>query len=133
MPISLLLADTGQLPPVSLAAGFVSALAGLVSALEEDREAQAISTRTPLKFVVFISASAVPPGLVAAPVLASGLASAFASGLVFSWAGGVGGGVCPTANPNAIDKVTMHNRTFMLKISLYDSAGELCGNGLFRR
>src|SRR6185369_5355084 len=120
MPISLLLADTGQLPPVSLAAGFVSALAGLVSALaglvstlDDERAAQAISTRTPLKFVVFISASAVPPGVVATPVLASalvsGLASAFASGLVFSWAGGVGGGVCPTAIPNAIDKLTIHN------------------------
>ena len=61
---------------VSALAGLVSAVAGLVSALDDEREAQAISTRTPLKFVVFISASGVPPGVVAAPVLASGLESA---------------------------------------------------------
>jgi hypothetical protein len=120
----LVLADTGQLAPESLVDRFAEwdwseaevfeesegcaapPAAGVASALADPCEAQAISTKIPLKFAVFISGSGVLADAVGELVLASGWL--FVCGLV-----GVCGVVWAAATPNASDKVSMHNGAFI--------------------
>lgn len=92
--------------------------AGAASALADVCEAQVISTRTPLKVAVFISAGVVLAGP-AGPVLASGWV--FVCGFVgvvlcgVSWGGGFGGVVWASATPNAIDRVNINDRALIQK------------------